>query len=394
MAPDTKSNKFIFTLHNWTQVDWTHLISFCEGPFRHPHVAYLKVAQETGSQGETPHLQGCVVFHGALFKKLRPSKVSALLMGPNKHNALPDPKNPGKFLKHHYHVSIMKGTLAEASDYCGNPHKEGRDCEVYEFGSVPESRQGNRSHEDAMPLIAKYAKEGMKFSDLEDKFPKFADHSQSWLRKQYLKHRVAQENFFDDHPMWQWQETWRDYLRDHDPDPRLIIFMVDKTGNIGKSEFVRHAQSLIPDKIVFTMAPRDVQSMSSLVPDDGADVILIDAPRQVQYDLPYSFVEECKNGFVTNTKYEVSQKKFKTPHVLVFMNRFPKFGSSILSEDRYIIVELELTPEEIEKRDSVQIEDRHPLLESYMTRTNEIREEALAIQKAKTEEREHQFSLC
>ena len=133
------------------------------------------------------------------------------------------------------------------------------------------------------------------------------------------------------------------------------------------------------------MAPWDVQSMSSLIPDDGADVILIDAPRQVQYDLPYSFIEECKNGFVTNTKYEVSQKQFKTPHLLIFMNRMPRFGSSILSADRYIIVELELTPEEQQKRDSVQVTGRHELLESYMERTQEIREEAFEMYKSMNE---------
>lgn len=58
-----------------------------------------------------------------------------------------------------------------------------------------------------MPLIKKYAEEGMKFSDLEDLFPKFADKSQAWLRKQHSKHRVSLENFFDDHELWQWQET-------------------------------------------------------------------------------------------------------------------------------------------------------------------------------------------
>jgi hypothetical protein len=379
------NNKFVFTLHHWTQADWDYLKSLCEGPNRHPNVSYLKVAQEKGGEGVTPHLQGCVLFDRT-FKRQRPPAISKLLMGPNKDVRLPDPDNEGSFLRHHYyHVDGMRGTVAEAADYCGNVGKE-NGCEVYEYGSVPILRQGNHSYEDAMPLIKKYAEEGMTYSELEDIFPRFAAKSPAWLRKQYLKHRVTEVNFFDDHKLWQWQERWRDYLRDKEPHPRKIIFMVDKTGNIGKSEFVRHAQTLIPNKIVFTMAPRDVQSMSSLIPDDGADVILIDAPRQVQYDLPYSFIEECKNGFVTNTKYEVNQKKFKTPHLLIFMNRNPKFGSSILSEDRYLIVELDLTPEEKERRDSTQTDFRDELLDTYMARTKEIREEAVAVQKAKQAE--------
>ena len=304
MPNSNPNNKFVFTLHHWTQTDWEYLPKFCE---RNKDVAFLKVAQETGGEGESPHLQGCVVFRST-FKKQCPSAISKLLMGPNKDVALPDPDNPGKKLKHHYHVDGMRGTLQEAAEYCGNINKE-EGCQVFQYGSVPTPRQGNHSYADAALVIKSHAEQGGTYSDLEDLLPKFADKSQAWLRKQYLKYRARPENFFDDHELWQWQETWRDYLRDNEPDPRLIIFMVDKTGNIGKSEFVRHAQSLIPNKIVFTMAPRDVQSMSSLIPDDGADVILIDAPRQVQYDLPYSFIEECKNGFVTNTKYEVSQKK-------------------------------------------------------------------------------------
>ena len=67
------------------------------------------------------------------------------------------------------------------------------------------------------------------------------------------------------------------------------------------------------------------------------------------------------------------------------MNRMPRFGSSILSADRYIIVELELTPEEQQKRDSVQVTGRHELLESYMERTQEIREEAFEMYKSMNE---------
>lgn len=113
----------MFTLHHWTQTDWDHLASFCEGPIRNPHVAFLKVAQETGGEGDTPHLQGCVVFDRT-FKKQRPPAISKLLMGPNKNVCLPDPDNPGKHLKHHYHVDGMRGTLAEAAAHCGNAGKE------------------------------------------------------------------------------------------------------------------------------------------------------------------------------------------------------------------------------------------------------------------------------
>lgn len=366
------NNKFVFTLHNWTPTDWEYLPLFCE---RNKDVAFLKVCQETGSEGESPHLQGCVVF-GSSFKKCRPAAISKLLMGPNKDIALPDPNNPGKFLKHHYHVDGMRGTLQEAAEYCGNINKEGN-CPTYQHGQTPTSRQGDRTdHREVMAIVKKAAEDGVKFSELEDLVPKYADKSSTWLRKQYLKHRVVRENFFEAHDMWEWQSTWTDYLRDNDPDPRLIIFMVDETGNVGKSEFVRNAKFLIPSKSVFPCTVKDTTSLSNILPHDGAEIILIDVPRHVQYNLPYDFLEEVKNGSVINTKYECCPKEFPTPHVLVFMNRYPQIGETILSADRYIIVDLELTSEELQKRDNQTKESRHPLLDKQMKRTREIVEAA------------------
>ena len=53
--------------------------------------------------------------------------------------------------------------------------------------------------------------------------------------------------------------------------------------------------------------------LSSLIPDDGADVILIDCPRKIQYHLPHDFIEEVKNGFVINEKYQCAVKRFTVP---------------------------------------------------------------------------------
>lgn len=60
MATETPSGRrFTFTLHNWTQTDWECLPVLCAS---NDDIECLKVAQETGSEGESPHFQGCVVF--------------------------------------------------------------------------------------------------------------------------------------------------------------------------------------------------------------------------------------------------------------------------------------------------------------------------------------------
>jgi hypothetical protein len=76
MATKTPSGRrFTFTLHNWTQTDWEYLLTLSKN---NDDIEYLKVAQETGSEGESPHLQGCVIF-GRSFKQ-RPPKVSKILI--------------------------------------------------------------------------------------------------------------------------------------------------------------------------------------------------------------------------------------------------------------------------------------------------------------------------
>ncbi|CAB9526567.1 hypothetical protein SEMRO_1849_G301490.1 [Seminavis robusta] len=391
MTYNIPNNKFVFTLHNWTPADWEHLKRFSK---ENEHVAYLKVAQETGSEGESPHLQGCVYFNSRTFKKQRPSAISKLLMGPNKNVCLPDPKNPGMYLKHHYHVDGMRGTLQEAADYCGAMFKE-QGCKIHEQGKIPTTQQGRRTdHEEAQEKIIEAAKAGTAFDDVKLMLPRFADQSLEWMRNLYLQHRPQLENFFDHNPLYKWQKDLATYLNSKKPDPRKILFVVDIEGNLGKTKFALNAQHLIPDKDVFHCTPKDGKSLSSLVPDDGTDIFLIDSPRKVQYDLPYDFIEEVKNGFVTNTKYQCCKKEFKVPHVVVFMNSHPQFGKCILSKDRYVIIEPSLTPEERLKLEQQEEEEQDPYIQQFMERTiawqeerevhNEERQEERAAKRART----------
>ena len=62
-------------------------------------------------------------------------------------------------------------------------------------------------------------------------------------------------------------------------------------------------------------------------------------PRSTRCSRP-TRPEDCLHGKIVNEKYECSKKEFNPPHVFVFMNRHPKFGASIMSADRYVIVEV------------------------------------------------------
>lgn len=367
------SYKFCFTLYHWTPTDWEFLQRFAE---ENENVKYLKVAQEHGTREHKPHLQGVVIFKRQAFGNKRPSAVSKLLMGPNKNIALEDPENPGKFLKHHYYVETMMGTQEEALSYCGDPLKEA-DCVTYTYGEPPKTRPGTRTdHIEVMRIIKEACETGKKWAEIEQipELQLFMDKSPKWVRRKYMQYRKSIPNFFETYPMFKWQQDLVEYLR-RPPDPRKILFVVDLIGNIGKSEFARNAHYLIPEKTVFMNKPKDTKSLSSLIPEDGAEVILIDAPRHIQYSLPYDWLEEAKDGDITNTKYEVTQKRFLTPHLVVFMNRHPKTGHTVMSHDRYLIIEPKLTEEEKENMTSKAEATIDPYVALHAERTEEILKE-------------------
>lgn len=339
----SSSTKHCFTLHHWTVTDWDHLPKLCES---NPHIIYLKVAQENGKEGDSPHLQGCVIFDSKY--KQRESKVSKILMGPNKDVRNPNaPRGSG----HHYHVSTMKGTYQQASDYCGNIAKEGS-VPIYEYGEIPNGKQGiqgkRTDFHEAQEVIKEKTEAGWRLDEIADLLPKFWAENEKWVRGRYNKYRRFRTDFFDENEMFKWQKELVTYLNDHQPDKRKILFVVDEAGNGGKSEIVKNSEFLFPNKRVFSIPPQDYKSMASLMPDDGVDIFILDCPRQKQYDIPYEFLENLKDGSTVQTKYEVTKKEFVTPHVVVMMNRNPKTGKTILTEDRYVVIEIQLEPEERE----------------------------------------------
>ena len=133
-------------------------------------------------------------------------------------------------------------------------------------------------------------------------------------------------------PLREWQsEVYQTLVRE--PDPRQIMFIVDLSGNQGKSWFARYytdlhdnAQIIIPGK----------KADMALVVDPTCKVFFFDCPRSKQGDyIQYDFLEELKNGFIFSPKYKSKCKKLATPHVVVLMNEYPDMKK--LSEDRYTV---------------------------------------------------------
>lgn len=114
---------------------------------------------------------------------------------------------------------------------------------------------------------------------------------------------------------------------------RKVIFIVDVTGNTGKSWFCHYYGSLHDNAQV--ILPGKKADMTYVL-DCRIRVLFIDAPRSKQGEyLQYDFIEDVKNGYVFSPKYESRIKHLGKVHVVVMMNEMP--DESKLSRDRYDI---------------------------------------------------------
>lgn len=137
-------------------------------------------------------------------------------------------------------------------------------------------------------------------------------------------------------PLRDWQQNLNQIL--NGPiDPRKIIFLVDITGNNGKSWFFHYYHQNHPDHVQIIIPGKKLDMAHIL--QTNMRVIMFDCPRSKQGEfIQYDFLEEIKNGYVFSGKYESRIKSFSTPHLVVAMNEYPNM--SMLSEDRYQIITL------------------------------------------------------
>ncbi|MGL5936514.1 MAG: hypothetical protein ACRCZI_12950 [Cetobacterium sp.] len=289
-----RAKHWSFTLNNYTPDDVDRL----SAPDQSLEIDYIIFGKEVGASG-TPHLQGTVCFQS----RKRLPQVKAII-----GNA---------------HCTITR-SLLQSIEYC---KKEG---DFIENGSIPAGR-GERSDLDD---FKQSVQEGIiDLKELRDRhskicaqYPRFVkDYIDDW------KEKISVEP----HLMREWQQTLNHLLL-LPPDPRHIIFIVDRTGNQGKSWFARYycdlhenAQIIVPGK----------KADMSYVVDESCRVFFLDCPRSKQGEfIQYDFLEELKNGFIFSPKYESRIKKLNPPHVVVLMNEFPDMSK--LSGDRYSITTL------------------------------------------------------
>jgi len=292
-AVQSRAKNWAFTLNNYTDADIARLSA------PSAEVSYLIAGKEVGDSG-TPHLQGYVSFRG----RKRFTQVRA-------------------FLGDSAHIEVARNCNA-AIEYCK------KDGDFFEVGTAPEGA-GHRSDLDAFKEDVKSGNHDLSsireiHSDAYAKYPRFClEYIQDNLPKKQI---VA-------HPLRDWQADMNVKLN-AEPDDRTVYFLVDVTGNNGKTWFAHYYASL-HDRVQVLQPGKKADMAYAL--DPTVRTLFIDAPRSKQGEfLQYDFLEQCKDGYVFSSKYESRVKTLSKCHVVVLMNEEPDMAK--LSADRYNIIRL------------------------------------------------------
>lgn len=132
-----------------------------------------------------------------------------------------------------------------------------------------------------------------------------------------------------------WQYDLVDLL-DQPPDDRTIIYIWEKTGNVGKSKLVKWM--CFNKKATRIPLGTATQLKCSVISEGAHKVYLIDIPRSIGSeerlgDL-FSAIEEVKNGHIKTAMYGKPSELFmEPPHVVVFSNYPPSL--KLCSVDRW-----------------------------------------------------------
>lgn len=290
-----RGKTWCFTMNNYTNEDQDRLRALvpdsCE---------YLVYGREVGDSG-TPHLQGFVKFS----QRKRRTQVTAII---------------GQS-----HLTLARNVPASIL-YCK------KDGDFEEFGEHSVTNiQGRRNDLDEFKAAVLGGMHCLKdiretHSEVYAKYPRFC--------LEFLQDKLPPKAI-EPHPLRPWQQDLNAALN-LEPDDRTITFIVDLTGNTGKTWFAHYYASLHPRTQV--MQPGKKADMSYAL-DPTIRVLFIDAPRSKQGEyLQYDFLEDCKNGYVFSPKYESRTKQLQKIHLVVNMNESPDMTK--LSMDRYNIVQL------------------------------------------------------
>lgn len=131
-----------------------------------------------------------------------------------------------------------------------------------------------------------------------------------------------------------WQQQVKDWV-DKPPNNRTINWICDPNGNMGKSIFCKYMDFYHGGlKLTYGNA-RDLLNLVCKMPNLNLYMFDLTRTKPVLFadtDM-YSAMEDIKNGYIINTKYETDRVLMNPPHMVCFANELPK--THLLTGDRW-----------------------------------------------------------
>lgn len=298
MAPSAKN--YCFTLNNPTNDDTDNLARFDNSTTRsNNNIAFMVYQLETGENG-TEHYQGYIQFDTR--KTFTHAKS---IVGPRAH------------------LEVSKGTPAQNEIYCT---KEPRLAGPFRYGTII-STQGKRT--DLTEFVTDAKSRKLTEKELIENHTEILAKYPGFVRRVTTLYSHQEEITLQPRIGWQSQLST---LLCSDPDPRKVLWYNDPIGNTGKSYFCRRFKDQHDNRGYIVTGGRHADIYFGY---QRQRVVFFDWARDSQDAFPYVVLENFKNGYFLNTKYETFANYFDPPHVVVFANFMP--DQSKLSLDRWQI---------------------------------------------------------
>lgn len=125
------------------------------------------------------------------------------------------------------------------------------------------------------------------------------------------------------------------------PDDRKIHWFWEPDGNVGKSAFIKYMA--VKHGCIVRGSDAKKADLINLAfnafSNSQKTSLVIDLPRGCRGALAFAAIEDIKNGYITNSKYETGELAFPNPHVIIFSN-YPPTDLSEVSADRWVIKQI------------------------------------------------------